>query len=189
MNRAVFVRSTGATVAAAAFLRSVAIGAEVGQLATQLTPLVKSMLAFGADGFPDVEAEAVVGRIGALFELDGSSVFLGSLAAFSDVASFSTGSGALFTAESAAAVGVNVTALARSDARAFSVERMPPSLSFGGLDAASRLRYLGLWERSAFSVRRRFFTSVRAITFVAFYSMPEVWPSIGYSGPLIGSLR
>lgn len=186
MNRAAFVRSSGAAAAAAAFLRSVALGAERGGLIEELTPLVKSILPFGTDGFPAVRAEVLVGRMGTLFGLDGDPVFLGSLAAFSEVASFPVGSDTLFAAERAAGDDVDVASLTLSDARAFSAAAVAKSSSFEALDAASRLRYVSLWERSAFCVRRRFFSSVRALTFSAFYSMPEVWPWIGYAGPLLG---
>lgn len=189
IHRAAFIGSSAAAVAAAAFLRSVALGAEVGQATAQLTPMVKTMLAFEADGFPAVRAEQLVARMIALFDLDGSLAFVSSLAAFSDVASFSRGNNALFTAERAATAGVDVVALAASDARAFSAERVAASPSYGYLDAMSRLRYVGLWQRSAFTVRRRFFNSLRAITFAAFYSMPEVWPSIGYAGPFVSNPR
>jgi hypothetical protein len=142
-------------------------------------------LPFGASGFPAVRAEEVVARMNALFDLGGDDVFLASLAAFNDVAGFSAGSAVLFAAERAVNPGANIADLTRSDAAAFSSTGVPLPLRFDGFDPGARSRYLELWERSAFIVRRRFFSSVRAITFVAFYSMPKVWPSIGYAGPLV----
>lgn len=57
--------------------------------------------------------------------------------------------------------------------------------SFVGLDAAQRRMYLAQWMLDASDDRRRFYTSMRSVTYFAFYSLPEGWPAIEYSGPLI----
>lgn len=185
MNRASFVCSSASAIAAVIFLRDVALGSEGSGYASVMAPLVETILPFGAPAFPSVVPEQIVSRISNLYGLDKSPIFLASLAAFSDVSSFGAGSRELFDAELATAGGLNIDDLTRQDASALQSSGLGTAATFEGLGADARIRYLRLWEQSAFNTRRRFYGSVRAITFAAFYSMPESWNSIEYAGPLL----
>jgi hypothetical protein len=59
--------------------------------------------------------------------------------------------------------------------------------AFSELDLAGRRRYLNLWAKSAFTLRRQFYRSGKILTMIATYSLPEMWAAIGYEGPLLGS--
>jgi hypothetical protein len=45
--------------------------------------------------------------------------------------------------------------------------------------------YVRLWSQSAFVVKRRFHASARALIMISAYSLDEMWPTIGYAGPLV----
>lgn len=186
MKRRGFIVSTTA-LAAAAFLRDVALGAEGTTMAGELAPVVETLLPFGTPGFPDVASAEVVGRIDAIFKLSTDPIFAGSLHGFSDVASFPTGTDRLFAAESTFAPGIDIKELAKHDAATFDSSGLSLRETFGTLTPADRARYVHLWSQSGFIVRRRFYGSVRAVAFVAFYSMPEAWAAIGYGGALLHS--
>jgi hypothetical protein len=52
-----------------------------------------------------------------------------------------------------------------------------------GLDR--QRQYFDLWRRSRFLLRREFHATSRSLVMIAAYSMDEVWPAIGYAGPLL----
>jgi hypothetical protein len=56
---------------------------------------------------------------------------------------------------------------------------------FSALTLQRQREYLNLWNRSEFLMRRQFYFSVRALVMIAAYSMDEVWPAIGYDGPVL----
>jgi hypothetical protein len=58
---------------------------------------------------------------------------------------------------------------------------------FSELDLAGRRRYLHLWAKSAFTLRRQLYRSGKILTMIATYSLPEMWAAIGYEGPLLGA--
>lgn len=155
------------------------------EAATTLTALVGTLLPFGYPGFPATEARTIVGRINDLYALDKSPQFVGSLASFSAVSAFADASPQLLELERAQIAGADVAGLAMRDAAAFRAAALPPARTFEQLGPHERLVYLKLWQQSAFNVRRRFYTSTRAVAFIALYSMSEIWPSIGYAGPLL----
>jgi hypothetical protein len=45
------------------------------------------------------------------------------------------------------------------------------------------------WMTSRFELRRLVFAALRNLCFLGYYSQPESWPLIGYSGPLLPSPR
>ena len=185
MNRASFVRSSAAAAAGATFLRNVAIGSETTSYSSGMAPLVSTILPTSAHEFPDVEATYIVRRAGSLYDLDANPVFLASLAAFSSISTFASGSQSLFSAELATVGNVRIADLVSQDSSALRASGLSAASAFVDLSASDRRLYLTLWERSAFNTRRRFYGSVRAIIFATFYSMPESWGAIGYVGPLL----
>jgi hypothetical protein len=118
MKRRGFNVSTAA-LAAAAFLRDVALGAEEGALTGELTTVVETLLPFGRPGFPDVTSADVAGRIDVLFKLSTDQIFAGPLHGFADVASFPRGTDPLFAAELNFAPEVDIIELAKRDAAEF----------------------------------------------------------------------
>jgi hypothetical protein len=66
------------------------------------------------------------------------------------------------------------------------VARDPASVkTFRSLNVERRREYFALWSRSDFLVRRQFYSSARALAMIAAYSMDDVWPAIGYDGPIL----
>ncbi len=184
MRRFAFL-SSAAALAAAAFLQDVALAAEGDSVSAELAPLVETLLPFGTLSFPAVQRDTLVQRIDGLFKLESSPVFRASLRGFSELRTFSAGANQLFAAEKAAVPEADLKELTTIDATAFAASGIPSDVLFQDLALVDRSTYVRLWSQSAFSTRRRFYGSVRAITFLAFYSLPESWPVIGYGGPLL----
>jgi len=55
---------------------------------------------------------------------------------------------------------------------------------FVSLSLAHQRQYFDLWRRSSFMLRRAFHATSRSLVMITAYSMDEVWPAIGYAGPL-----
>lgn len=187
MNRTLFISSAGA-MAAVAFLKNVSLADEY-EVPAPIAPLVETLLPFGSAGFPDASVQMVVQRIESIYHLAESRTFVASLSAFMRPSAFVTPGAALYVAEQSSAPEADMRALAASDARAYRFARLPEAGDFGHFSNHERAVYLRLWSQSAFNTRRRFYQSVRFITFAAFYSMPQVWPAIGYAGPLLQGAR
>jgi hypothetical protein len=188
LKRGAFIGSSAAVIAAS-FLRDVALAAESDAAGLELTMLVEALLPFGSPAFPAIPSTAVVQRIDGLFKLGESPAFQASLRGFSSLALFSTGDDQLFDAERAVSPDSDPRDFVRRDAAAFAATGLSPVANFQDLTPEGKSRYVRLWSHSAFSVRRRFYGSVRAVTFVAFYSLPEAWPAIGYAGPILNGAR
>lgn len=185
MNRGSFVRATAAAAAAAAFLRDAAMGSASSEYVAVMQPIVETILPIGTPDFPNVEGAHIVTRIDGLYGLGKNATFLASLETFCDISSFATGTRELFATELATVGSVNVPDLVGRDSLLLRASTLPPASTFEGLSATARPIYLRLWEQSAFNTRRRFYGSLRAVTYAALYSMPESWNSIGYAGPLL----
>jgi hypothetical protein len=170
--------------AALAFLKGVAL-ADVPEGAPLMAPVIETILPFGSPRFPGVPVRMVAERIESLYHLAESPTFRGSLSAFLSLRSFTAPDAALYAAERSETPDADIPAQTETDARAYRLAALPDATEFAQLSYQQRSTYLGLWSRSAFNTRRRFYQSVRFITFAAFYSMPEVWPTIGYTGPLL----
>ena len=56
---------------------------------------------------------------------------------------------------------------------------------FSTLSPAEQDASLHGWMTSRLALRRMAFTGVRNLCFMGWYSQPEVWPLIGYQGPLL----
>jgi hypothetical protein len=184
MRRKGFIASATA-FAAAAFLRDVTLAAQGDGTAGELSAVVETLFPFDAIGFPRVTSAQLAARIDAIFSLSADPVFTGSLHGFGDVAAFSAGATPLFAAERAFLPAAHIDVLVTRDATSFASLGLPRNARFAELSPRQRASYVRLWARSAFLVRRRFYSSVRTVAFAAFYSMPEAWSAIGYGGPLM----
>jgi hypothetical protein len=189
MNRSGFVRSTAAAAAAVAFLRRSALGATTAQSEPVLSALVATIVPIGQPQFPPIGTPQIVARIDALYHLSTDPVFGASLVAFDNLAGFAVPSPTLLKLEQMTLGDGLVAPLQRLDATSFEASKLDRSRTFIELSTNDRVRYLGLWQHSAFNTRRRFYQSVRAATYAALYSMPESWKAIGYAGPMIGKIR
>lgn len=183
MKRSRFLLSASA-LAAAAFLRETAIADAGSVAAPQFEAVVATVVPFG-EQFPLRNPAELTQRIEALFHLGESAAFQASLAQFSSLESFSAPSPQLFAFERAYSPEAQPEELLELDRHAFARSALAKGRSFADLTPEQRAAYLRLWTQSAFIVRRRFYMSVRAIAFEAFYSMPQVWNAIGYAGPML----
>lgn len=57
-------------------------------------------------------------------------------------------------------------------------------VTFSHLDADARLAHFESWAGSESLVRRKVALALRKFLSLVFYDQPEVWPSIGYGGPI-----
>jgi hypothetical protein len=57
---------------------------------------------------------------------------------------------------------------------------------FTRMDPAQQDASLQAWATSRLALRRQAFQGVRNLCLFGYYSQPEVWPAIGYQGPLLG---
>ena len=57
-------------------------------------------------------------------------------------------------------------------------------VTFSHLDANARLAHFESWATSDTLVRRKVALGLRKFLSLVFYDEPEVWPSIGYAGPM-----
>jgi hypothetical protein len=57
---------------------------------------------------------------------------------------------------------------------------------FTRMDAAAQDASLRAWLESRLALRRQAFQGIRNLCLFGYYSQPEVWPAIGYQGPLLG---
>jgi hypothetical protein len=178
-----------AAASAGAFLRGVALGEQTATDSLALAPLIETILPIGDDGFPPISGEQLALRTDQLFRLGESPAFGASFASFSQLANFTSSSTVLDGAERAASPASDVSAAMALDTAAFERSNLPSHAVFASLEPSERSRYVVLWSRSAFSVRRRFHQSMRFVTFAACYSLPQAWKAIGYAGPLIGERR
>lgn len=183
MNRHSFLSSIGAA-AAIAFLKEVALADSVLG-ARPMTPLVETLLPLGSPAFSNVTGAIVCERIESLYHLGESPAFVASLAAFMDPTLFPKYDAALFAAEQSVDPESNPTNMQIADARAYRLAGLPNEDDFAHFTDRQRAVYVRLWPHSAFNTRRRFYQAVRFLTYAAFYSLPEVWPAIGYAGPLL----
>lgn len=183
MNRTSFISSIGAA-ASVAFLRDVAL-AEAPNNPYSLTPLVETILPVMDPGFPVVTGQTIAERIESLYHLSDSRTFAGSLSAFMQPSFFPEPLGLLYDVERSSAPDADVHEAASADRERYRRASLPIENNFAAFTPDQRAAYVRLWSQSAFNTRRRFYQSARFLTFAAFYSLPQVWPAIKYSGPVL----
>jgi hypothetical protein len=183
MNRTSFISSIGAA-AAVAFLKDVALADGLAS-SLPLAPLIETLLPLGSPEFPDVTGPMISDRIESLYHLGDSAAFAASLAMFMQPTSFLKSTAVLYAAEQSMDPHIDLAEMNAADARAYQLANLPDAKDFAALTPGQRTAYLRLWSHSAFNTRRRFYQSVRFLTFAAFYSLPQVWPAIGYAGPVL----
>lgn len=132
-----------------------------------LAKLVETLLPFEHPRFPRVGIEEVTRRIDAFFPLADSRFepVRQTLLLFDDTRGLADDEGR--AREAGLVIGPAFAALSRAD----------------------RGAYLSLWATSPVLLRRRVYRTARAMVYVSAYSMPELWATIGYEGPLLERAR
>jgi len=163
-----------------------------------LRGLCGALLAFEDSRFP-VSLETVETQLLDMFPIDHASDFLElrkALIVFDDCQLFPLRLAVLEAAErSALAVRAEPTTpltaaqldqKLASDAQLYAAWRQPGMPSqFSALALSLQREYLGLWSKSAWLLRRRFYRSCKALIMFATYSLPASWQPIGYEGPVL----
>ena len=158
--------------------------------------VARAMLPFEDPRFAAITPGLVQRRAQTLFGLDRDPMIQSGLALFDELRLFQSPPPELLTAE-AAYFPVDeaerrlpnfVASRQARDLKAYApfYQRMAPRAAlFRELHLGDARAYCMLWAHSALGMRRRFYQSVKSLVMAATYSMDEVWPVIGYAGPLL----
>jgi hypothetical protein len=160
--------------------------------------LVCALLPFEDTGFP-VRPHAVAQRLLEMFPVHDDPELAGlrrGLVVFDDAALFPERLSLLVDAEheflvtgermSEAAIERAIDDAFARDAEAFARARPHAADDgFARMSLADQRAYLRLWSGSAFALRRRFYRSAKSVVMFAAYSLPALWQTIGYDGPLL----
>jgi hypothetical protein len=161
-----------------------------------LRGLIRVILPLDQADFPRVPIESIEGRLISMFPLEKEQKFLGlqrTLVLFDQIDLFPIVSGPLLFEEEKArddAHERNLGAeLQESDGRAYQefirVQAIAGRPRFEELPIDAQRVYYALWRDSPSLVKRAFYSTMKTLVMTTFYSADEVWPSIGYAGPLI----
>jgi hypothetical protein len=176
--------------------RALASGPTAGPAVDVFGAVARAILPSEDPRFAAIAPKTVANRASKLFALDQDTAVQQNLALFDDLAAFSAPPPGVGLAESALFppneaernASAAVTGRIGRDAAAYqaaSVAWRGQPAHFIDLTLADQRTFLMLWARSALGVRRRFYRSMKALVMAATYSMDEVWPIIGYAGPLL----
>lgn len=165
-----------------------------------LDAVIAAILPLERSDFPVHSVDVIGHRFLSMFPLESNDRFAAlqrTLTLFDQIELFTIFSGPLLQREAIARDaphrGEDMNALAstiqETDANALDAFRRElsaqPGARFTSLPLEARRRYLALWQNSASVVKREFHSALRALVMITAYSMDEVWPSIGYAGPLV----
>jgi hypothetical protein len=157
---------------------------------------VRAVLPSEDPRFAAISPAAIASRADRLFALRQDAAVQRNLVLFDALAEFiapppeiEIGEPALFPpSEAERSASAAVAARIARDAAAYQAASATwgsqPAL-FTDLALAGQRTYVMLWARSALGVRRRFYRSLKTLVMAATYSLDEVWPIIGYAGPLL----
>src|SRR4051794_251066 len=159
-----------------------------------LRGLIRVILPLDQADFPKVPIERIEQRLISMFPLEKEQKFLGlqrTLVLFDQIDLFPIVSGPLlFEEQKARDDGRDVSAeLQDGDRRAYQdfirahgIDGRP---RFEELPVDAQRAYYALWRDSPSLVKRAFHSTMKTLVITTFYSADDVWPSIGYAGPLI----
>ncbi|MEA2238498.1 MAG: hypothetical protein QOC81_3222 [Thermoanaerobaculia bacterium] len=160
--------------------------------------LIRIILPLDQHDFPKVPAEMIEERLISMFPLEKEQKFLGlqrTLTLFDQIDLFPIVSGPLLFEEEKARDGGTgaaelAAALQDADRRAYQeFTRLQPVKGrprFQDLSIETQQAYYTLWRDSPSVVKRAFHSTMKTLIMTTFYSMDQVWPAIGYAGPLLG---
>jgi hypothetical protein len=175
---------------------ALANGTAVDTAKTVFEALVRAVLPSDDPRFAAIAPAAVADRADRLFALDQDTAVQQNLVLFDDLVQFVSPPPAIGLAEpvlfpptdAERSASAAVAARIARDATAYQTasKAWGSQLAlFTDLTLAGQRAYLMLWARSALGVRRRFYRSMKTLVMAATYSMDDVWPIIGYAGPLL----
>lgn len=161
-----------------------------------LRGLIRVILPLDQADFPKVPIESIEQRLISMFPLEKEQKFLGlqrTLVLFDQIDLFPIVSGPLLFEEQKArddAREANLGAeLQESDRRAYQelirVHGIAGRPRFEELPVDAQQAYYALWRDSPSLVKRAFHSTMKTLVMTTFYSADDVWPAIGYAGPLI----
>jgi len=205
MDRREFVLAAALTAAAPSLqwlrsggmLRNIASADNVTTVSaeTVFEGIVRAILPSDDSRFAAIAPAAVADRADRLFALDQDTSIQQNLVLFDDLTQFVSPPPGIVQLEpilfppsdTERNVAAAVTARIARDANAYQVASgvWAGRALFTDLNLAGQRTYIMLWARSALGVRRRFYRSVKTLVMAATYSMDQVWPIIGYGGPLL----
>ena len=169
-------------------------GVDTGE--TVFEAIVRAVLPSDDPRFAAIAPASVADRADRLFGMDQDAAVQQNLVLFDDLVQFISPAPAIGLAEAALfppddadrTASAAIAARVARDAAAFQAASAAwggqPAL-FTDLSLSGQRAYLMLWARSALGVRRRFYRSIKTLVMAATYSMDDVWPIIGYAGPLL----
>jgi hypothetical protein len=161
-----------------------------------LRALIETVLAFDDPAFPAIPIEQVERRVLEQVPLDDGARagdLRASLLAFADVEGFAALPPFVRQAERELLAGQGLGAhdgerliagKARLDQQRFQafVRGFGAPHRFEAIALGARRAYLRLWARSGFAVRRRLYTTLKAIVLMAAYSLPALERAVGFAG-------
>ena len=159
-----------------------------------LRGLIRVILPIDQANFPKVPVESIEQRLISMFPLEKEQKFLGlqrTLVLFDQTDLFPIVSGPLlFEEQKARDDGRDIGAeLQEADRRAYDgfirAHAIAGRPRFEELPIDAQRAYYALWRDSPSLVKRAFHSTMKTLVITTFYSADEVWPSIGYAGPLI----
>src|SRR5271166_1814392 len=174
---------------------ALATGSAIDTAETVFEAIVRAVLPSDDPRFTTISPTTVADRADHLFALDQDTAVQQNLVLFDDLTEFSSpppaialGEPVLFPPSDAErSASTAVAARIARDAAAYQAAATwgGQSVLFTDLTLAGQRAYLMLWARSELGLRRRFYRSMKTLVMAATYSMDEVWPLIGYAGPLL----
>jgi hypothetical protein len=159
-----------------------------------LRGLIRVILPLDQADFPKVPTERIEQRLISMFPLEKEQKFLGlqrTLVLFDQIDLFPIVSGPLlFEEQKARDDARNIGAeLQEADRRAYDGFTRAHAIHgrprFEKLPIDAQRAYYALWRDSPSLVKRAFHSTMKTLVMTTFYSADDVWPSIGYAGPLI----
>jgi hypothetical protein len=186
----------GSTSGAAA-ADSIAATADANATAdAALAALIRAVLPFDDTRFAAIKPATIQERLNALFGVSGDPQIRQNLAVFDALRLFAAPPPALLATEMETYPAIppeksDASALAARQARdekayaAWHAPVSPQAQSFADLRLPEQRSYVMLWAHSALGTRRRFYASMKTLIMAATYSSDQVWPIIGYAGPIL----
>ena len=166
-----------------------------------LDALAATVLPLELDGFPLRAPRRVSDRLLQLFPLERERRFLGlqrTLLLFDATELFPRVEGPIEATEreqlgafgdpGVAAIEAELEAKRRREGEAWSAYRRRfagEPQRFVEATLTAQRAYFELWGASPYVLRREFRNATRALILTTVYSLEEVWPAIGYAGPLV----
>jgi len=155
--------------------------------------VIKSILPFEHQGFPDITPESVEARLFKLFPVEKEKRFVvlqRSLMLFNEVDLFPYIFKPIIAEEkkSNPADNTHISEKRRNDENLFNNFKKIADLSakqFSALALDKKRSYLKMWGQSGFMIKRQLYHSLKALVMISAYSMDEMWSAIGYEGPLL----